>query len=94
MLVLLLLKCALNESTHQMVEGSPPPCRPLTVIILANPKRETGTEASRYQNTAMSGRALLLPCNNSIISMQQANKPSLVSVAVCSYFGRATARAN
>lgn len=60
------------------------------MIILANPKRETDMEASTYHDTAMSVWALLLSCNNSIISMQQANKLSLVSLAVCSYFGRAS----
>ncbi len=58
-----------------------------TMIMLAKPNRHTGMEASTYNDPVISS-CLFLPCNNSIISMLSANKPPLVSLAVCSYFGR------
>lgn len=63
-------------------------CCQQTMIIIAKPKRDTGTVASTYNDPSTSSRSLLLPCNNSIISVLSVNKPSLVSLPVCSYFGR------
>lgn len=46
-------------------------------------------EACRHDNTTPSGFSL--PWSNSIISRLPANKPSLVSRTVCSYFGKTSA---